>query len=121
MTVFTWCKANGKIRAWGYDFATLAPLAKALQENYPTLVQDYYHHDGITSIVSKGDKHFSEGLQVGDASLLTMFGFPLLYGDANTALSKPNAVVITVAKAIKYFGKTDVVGQNVDDSIFLWQ
>src|SRR5690242_3516045 len=46
----------------GYDFATLAPLAKALKENYPNLVTNYYHHDGITSIVSKGDKRFSEGL-----------------------------------------------------------
>lgn len=97
----------------GLDFATLAPIAKALKENYPGLILDYYHHDGITSIVSKGDKHFSEGLQVGDASLLSMFGFPLLYGDAKTALNKPTSLVITAGKAIKYFGKTDVVGQTL--------
>ena len=97
----------------GYDFATLAPLAKALKENYPNLVTNYYHHDGITSIVSKGDKRFSEGLQVGDASMLAMFGFPLLYGDAATAFEHPNSLVITAAKAIKYFGKTDVVGHTL--------
>jgi len=97
----------------GFDFVTLAPLAKALRENYPDLVTDYYHHDGITSIVSKGDKRFSEGLQVGDASMLTMFGFPLLYGNAATAFKNPNSLVITAAKAIKYFGKPDVVGQTL--------
>ncbi|MES2647250.1 MAG: ABC transporter permease [Bacteroidota bacterium] len=97
----------------GYDFSTLAPLAKALKTNYPQLVEEIYHHDGITSIVSKGEKHFSEGLQVGDASLLSMFGFPLLYGDAVTALNKPDAIAITEAKAIKYFGKTDVIGQSL--------
>ncbi len=97
----------------GYDFATLAPLAKALKENYPGLIEEYYHHDGITSIVSKGDKKFSEGLQVGDASLLDMFGFPLLYGDAKTALDKPNALALTAAMAKKYFGKTDVLGQTL--------
>ena len=97
----------------GYDFATLAPLAKALKENYPGMVEDYYHHDGITSIVSKGDKKFSEGLQVGDASMLEMFGFPLLYGNAKTALEKPNALALTAAMAKKYFGKTDVLGQTL--------
>lgn len=97
----------------GYDFSTLAPISKALRQTYPDMVENYYHHDGITSIVSKGDKHFSEGLQVGDASLLSMFGFPLLYGDANTALNNPNSLVITAAKAIKYFGRTDVVGQTL--------
>ena len=97
----------------GYDFTTLAPLAKALKENYPNLVEDYYHHDGITSIISKGDKRFSEGLQVGDESMLTMFGFPLLYGDATTAFKSPNSLVLTASKAIKYFGKTDVVGKTL--------
>jgi putative ABC transport system permease protein len=97
----------------GYDFTTLAPLAKALKENYPGIVEDYYHHDGITSIVSKGDKKFSEGLQVGDSTMLDMFGFPLLYGDAKTALNKPAALALTAAMAKKYFGKTDVLGQTL--------
>lgn len=97
----------------GYDFATLAPLAKALKENYPGLVEAYYHHDGITSIVSRGDKKFSEGLQVGDANMLEMFGFPLLQGNAITALDKPNALALTASMAKKYFGKTDVLGQTL--------
>jgi len=97
----------------GMDFITPAPLAKALKENFPDLVADYYHHDGISSIVSKGNKHFREGLQPGDASFLTITAFPLLYGDARTALSNPNSIVITAAKAIKYFGKTDVMGETL--------
>ena len=97
----------------GYDFTTLAPLVKALKENYPGIVENYYHHDGITSILSVGNKHFREGLQVGDSTLLTMFGFPLLYGDAPTALNSPTSIAITAAKAKKFFGKTDVLGQTI--------
>jgi putative ABC transport system permease protein len=97
----------------GYDFATLAPISKALKENYPGMVENYYHHDGITSIVSKGDKKFSEGLQVGDAGFLDMFGFPLLHGYAKTALDKPNALALTASMAKKYFGKTDVLGETL--------
>jgi putative ABC transport system permease protein len=45
--------------------------------------------------------------------LLTLYGFDLLHGDAQTALDSPNLIVITSGKAIKYFGKTDVVGQKL--------
>lgn len=97
----------------GMELTTPAPLAKALKENFPDLVEDYYHHDGISSIVSKGNKYFREGLQPGDASFLTLTGFPLLQGDARTALNNPNSIVITEAKARKYFGRTDVMGETL--------
>jgi putative ABC transport system permease protein len=97
----------------GFQQATLGPLAKSLKEAYPDLVANYYRYDGITSNVSKGEKSFRENLQVGDSTMLTMFGFPLLHGNSATALNQPYTTVITQDKAIKYFGRTDVVGQTV--------
>ena len=97
----------------GYFLATLGQLAKALKDNYPNLVTNYYRFDGITSTVSKGEKSFRETMQVGDSTMLTMYGFNLLQGDAKTALNGPFTVVITKEKAIKYFGRTNVVGETV--------
>lgn len=97
----------------GLEFTTLGPLAKALRDNYPGLVANYYRWDGVTSNVSLGDKHFREGLQICDSTLLSMYGFPLLYGDKSTAFSNPYSVVITADKALKYFGRTDVVGKDL--------
>jgi putative ABC transport system permease protein len=97
----------------GYELATLGQLAKALKDNYPNLVANYYRYDGITSTVSKGEKGFRETLQVGDSTMLSMFGFSLLQGDAKTALNGPFTIVITKEKAIKYFGKPNVVGETV--------
>jgi ABC-type antimicrobial peptide transport system permease subunit len=97
----------------GYFLATLGPLGKALKENYPDLVANYYRFDGITSNISKGDKSYRENIQVGDSTMLNMYGFSLLYGDKRTALHQPYTTVITAAKALKYFGKTDVVGQTI--------
>ncbi|WP_276500542.1 ABC transporter permease [Terrimonas pollutisoli] len=97
----------------GYELATFGPLAKRLKEDYPHLVANYYRYDGITSVVSKADKNFREGLQVGDSNLLNMYGFEILHGDAKTALNDPYSVVITSDKAIKYFGKTGVVGESI--------
>lgn len=106
-------RSKWKQQGMGLDFTSPAPVAKALHDQYPQLVSDYYHHDGISSIVSKGDKQFTESLQPGDSTFLTLFGFPMLYGDARTALNKPNALVLTEAKAMRYFGKTDVIGQTL--------
>lgn len=97
----------------GVDIATLGPLGKTLKEDYPSLVADYYRFDGITVAISKNDKHFREDIQTGDSTLLSMYGFPLLQGDASTALSRLNSIVITENKAIKYFGRSDVLGQTL--------
>lgn len=97
----------------GYRLATLAPLAKALHDNYPSLVANYYRFDGVWAIVTADGKPFREGLQMGDSTLLPMYGFPLLQGDARTALNAPANVVITERKAIKYFGTTNVAGRSL--------
>jgi putative ABC transport system permease protein len=97
----------------GLDVTTVGPLAKALKEQYPHLVINYYRWDGVTTNVSKGDKVFREGLQIGDSTFLSMFGFHLLYGDPASALHQPYSVVIREDKALKYFGKKDVVGQTL--------
>jgi putative ABC transport system permease protein len=109
---------KSKENNFGYEMATFGPLAKRLKENYPQLVANYYRFDGITSIVSKGDKHFRENIQVGDSSLLTMYGFDLLYGNPKTALDDPSSVVIKKDMAIKYFGRTNVIGETINVQSF---
>ena len=103
----------------GYDIAALGPLAKRLKEDYPGLVKNYYRFDGITSAVSKGDKYFRENIQLGDSSLLNMYGFKLIFGDAKTASKNPYSVVLSKDKALKYFGKTDIVGETITIESFM--
>ncbi|MCF2492110.1 ABC transporter permease [Dyadobacter chenhuakuii] len=97
----------------GIDMATLGPLGATLKADYPGLVANFYRYDGITVAVSKNDKHFREEVQTGDSTLLAMYGFPLLHGDAKTALNRSNSVAITEEKALKYFGRTDVLGETL--------
>lgn len=103
----------------GMDLTTLGPLGKALKTDYPNLVANYYRYDAITVAVSRGDKHFREDVQTGDSTLLAMYGFPLLHGHAETALNTPNSIVITENKAMKYFGRTNVVGESLTLHNFL--
>lgn len=106
-------QSNWKNPDMGLDLTTVGPLAKALKEQYPHLVADYYRWDGVTSTVSKGDKISREGIQIGDSTLLTMYGFNLLYGDERTALSEPFSVVVTEDRAVKYFGRKNVLGETL--------
>lgn len=98
----------------GVAFATLGPIAKQLRDQYPHLVSNYYRWDGITSIVSNGTENFREGIQLGDETLLNMYGFRLLYGNPVTAFENPFSVIIKLEMALKYFGKTDVVGNTLN-------
>lgn len=97
----------------GSILTALAPMTKALKDEYPNLVANAYRWDGVSSTVSKGDKHFRESLQVGDSTFITTYGFKLLQGDPKTALIDPFSTVVTQETAIKYFGTTDIVGQTV--------
>jgi len=112
-------QSRWKTPEMGYDQATIAQLPEALYRLYPNLVANYYHWDGVTSNVSSSDKHFRESIQVGDSTFMSMYGFSLSHGDPKTALNDPFSVVITERTAIKYFGKTDVVGQTVTIESFL--
>lgn len=103
-----WDKEN-----MGGEITSLGPLAKALKENYPALVENYYRFDGVTTIISRGEKVFREDVQLADSTILTMYGFPLIEGNPKTALNQPNTMVISSDQAIKYFGRTNVVGQSL--------
>ncbi|SHM54159.1 ABC transporter permease [Mucilaginibacter sp. OK098] len=98
----------------GNEASGIPELSKTLKVNYPGLVANYYNAAVAITNVSKGDKHFREGILVGDSTLLSMYGFKLLGGDVKTALQGTFSVVITSKMAIKYFGKTDVVGQTLN-------
>ncbi|UYQ91251.1 ABC transporter permease [Chitinophaga horti] len=96
----------------GFELATLGMLPKVLKEQYPALVKNYYRWDGITVTASKGEKAFRESLQVGDTSLLDMYGLQVVDGSRQPS-SDPFSVIITDKAAVKYFGKADVAGQTI--------
>ena len=96
------------------EITTLAPLAKSLKENFPGLVENHYSFDGIISLISNGDKIFREDIQIGDSTMLKMYGFQLLFGYPQAALNQPNTAAISSKQAIKYLGKLDVIDKTTN-------
>jgi putative ABC transport system permease protein len=102
-----------KKEGFGINLTTIGALPKALQDEYPDLVANYYRFDGLTGIVSSGTTVYEESISLGDPSLLTMFGFELLSGNPRTALNSPFSVAISDKAAVKYFGSFDVLGKSL--------
>src|SRR3954464_7313473 len=78
-------KVNGKTAAW---HTTPAPMGLAIKQDYPEVedvvrVQEY----AANFLLTVGDKHFSLHGEFADSGFFNMFSFPLLEGNASTALS----------------------------------
>ena len=92
----------------------MAPLAQTLKRDFPD-VENTARLKSIGGMhVKKGNENILEYNAVfADPSVFEVFTLPVIYGDKVTALAEPNTVVITASTAKKYFGRLNVVGENL--------
>jgi len=97
------------------DGLTPGQLAPALSKNLPEVAQAARFRPWFNDmLVSYNTVHIKlADVVYADASLLTMFNFPLLKGNAQTALKEPFTAVITQSAAKKFFGSKDPVGKTL--------
>ncbi|OOQ61841.1 ABC transporter permease [Mucilaginibacter pedocola] len=97
------------------DYAVIMPpLAKTLIAEFPYVEDAVRVKNAYTIHVKKGDVNMVESKAAfADPSLFHVFTLPMLTGDAKTALAEPNSLVLTESTAVRYFGKTDVVGTTM--------
>ncbi len=94
------------------------PMGPTLKRDYPEVEQyaRIYASSG-GRLMKKGDNYINEvSLAFVDSTFFDVFSFPLLSGNARTALNDPNTAVISESAALKYFGTTDAVGRTVETS-----
>ncbi|MEQ9403366.1 MAG: ABC transporter permease [Cyclobacteriaceae bacterium] len=96
------------------DCAAAVPrVGPFMKEKMPEVV-DYARAFPMSGVMAKDNNKFRENrIQVADPSFLKIFDFPLLHGDVENVLNKPNQVVLSESMARKYFGRTDVVGEEI--------
>lgn len=67
------------------------------------------------TVVKQGKKLFQEGdFYFADSTFFDVFTYPLLTGNAATALKEPYSVVLTRSTAEKYFGKESPIGKTLE-------
>ena len=115
-------RINSDIRFGGTDLklaVTSDPMGATLKKDYPQVEQftRIYASDG-PKFIKKGTEYIRENDVVfADSTVFDVFTFPVISGNAQTALDKPNTVVISETAARKYFGSTDVLGKTLEVGI----
>ena len=97
---------------------TSAPLGPFLQSNIPEILSYTRLHNAEMIVEYKNKKFPEKEFFFADPSFFKVFTFPLVSGNAVTALKEPNSIVITEKAAKKYFGSENPVGKvlSVDGS-----
>ncbi len=90
------------------------PMAEGVKSEIPE-IRDATGYAFIGNLLVKHDDQvfFESGVRAVAPSFLSMFSFPLISGDAATALDHPHSVIMTEELARKYFGNEDPVGKTV--------
>ncbi len=90
---------------------TAAPLAATLVQEFPEVAHATRFWQSQRVLISYEDRRFYEEFNWTDSTVFAMLSFPLVQGDAKTALAQPNALVISTAMAQKYFGNENPMGK----------
>lgn len=69
--------------------------------------------DLVVSNPSKNEPHLEDNLWFVDSTFLSLFDFPLKYGDRQSAFRDKNSIVITEEMAMKYFGNHNPIDQII--------
>ncbi|MBO9566116.1 MAG: ABC transporter permease [Niastella sp.] len=88
-------------------------ITPALRNDYPGLevTQVWFQADGTVKV---GEQRYMEkDYCYADEYFTGIFDYQWLEGNKRTALSEPNAVVLTESMAHKYFGKGEAMGQVI--------
>ncbi|HLX90166.1 MAG TPA: ABC transporter permease [Puia sp.] len=101
---------DGETRKMGITGEVQGPIFKA---GIPGIVA-YVRMQGGYGDFKTGADVFPESYLNVDSNFFSVFSFPMLYGDAQSALRRPDAVVISEDAARKYFASVDVVGKTIE-------
>jgi hypothetical protein len=94
-----------------FDFCA-PPLGAILLKDCPE-IKNMTRVAGTSKLLAFADKRLQAGGTVADPAFLTMFSFPLVTGNAQTALQDAHAIVITEQLAKKLFGTTDPINKVI--------
>jgi len=93
--------------------STSIVIGTTLKNEFPEIAEVVRISFPDSYYFGEGDRFMSMRTRLADPSFLTVFSFPLLKGDANTALNDPFSVVITEKAALRLFGNEEPMGKTL--------
>lgn len=91
--------------------------------------RDYLRNDieaGVRMVswgttVRRNGEGFDDHVLFGEEDFFKVLDLPFALGDAQSSFSKPNDLIVTEENALRYFGRTDVVGETLTICCFQGQ
>ncbi len=99
---------NGNLSCWNLTSGLLGPVMK----DYPE-VRSVARVTNSSKILRNQDKMIQAAGRFADPAFLSMFSFPLVEGNPQTALKGPNDIVITQQLATKLFGSANAINKII--------
>jgi putative ABC transport system permease protein len=107
-----WNKAtfSGKLQCWS---TTPKILARTIEKDIPEIERAVRVDWNRNFLFSIGDKRIMANGHMVDTGFLQVFSFPLVKGDANTALNRDYSIILTQSAAKKVFGDEEPMGKTI--------
>jgi putative ABC transport system permease protein len=101
------------------DAETYPPLGPRMMSEFSEIENFARAYPLNNTTLKVGDEFFKENkILAVDPSFLMLFNCSLLSGNRTNSLTDPYEMMLTRSIALKYFGKTDVVGETISISRF---
>jgi putative ABC transport system permease protein len=113
--VYDWWDFKGEKPRAGKEPSSNLPLAPAMKQDFPDVLNyvriqpggSQLMHTGLAADLQRVDISYA------DREFFSLFTFPLLYGNARTALDGPSKIVLTREKALQLFGEPNPIGRDL--------
>ncbi|MGN8055805.1 ABC transporter permease [Pedobacter sp. 22163] len=102
---------NGKI-AGTFEGSTTA-FGPVIKQSLPELRYMARMDYGGRNLIANGQNAFKRQSKFAEPDILKMYDYEFIYGNASTALSNPNSVILTESTAKVLFGTADVLNKSV--------
>jgi len=91
-----------------------AGMPAGLKDQMPEIKNFARLSHPATILLETGNRKFEEkSAFYADSTFLELFSFPLIKGNAATALQRPDAILVTEDMAKKYFGQEEAMGKTL--------
>ncbi len=92
-----------------------APVGPALKSDFPEIIEKAQLSGRSDILLKYKERSLQQGdCFYADASVFSLFSWPLLNGDSETALEAPYSIVLTETTAKKYFGNENPIGKTLE-------
>lgn len=113
--VYNWWAFDGKEKE--SEPASATPLGPAMKNDLPE-VENFVRIQGESQkLIRIEDKIHRINVTFADPQIFSVFTFPLISGEATSALKNPHNIVLTKATALQLFGEPNVIGREVEMKI----